>query len=64
MKVLDFFSLICACALLGVAYYFHSKGNFEIAALFNFCAFMCGVVAGARVGGRIYKKNQEKNQEK
>ena len=59
MKVLDYFLIICAIALLGVSYFFHTKGNFEIAALVNFCAFICGTVAGARIGARIYKKNQE-----
>jgi uncharacterized membrane protein YfcA len=59
MKALDCFLIICAIALLGVSYFFHTKGNFEIAALVNFCAFICGTVAGARIGARIYKKNQE-----
>lgn len=60
MKALDYFLLICAIALLGVAYYITTTGNFELAALVNFCAFACGAVLGSRVGGRIHKKNQEK----
>ncbi len=59
MKALDYFLLICAIALLGVAYYITTTGNFKLAALVNFCAFMCGSVGGARIGGRIHKKNQE-----
>lgn len=64
MKVLDIFLIICALAWLGVAYYFHTKENFELAAIFNFCAIACGIALGSRIGGRVRKKNQEKNQEK
>ena len=59
MKVLDYFLFICAIALLGVAYYITTTGNFKLAALVNFCAYICGTVAGIRIGGRIYKKNHE-----
>ena len=59
MKALDYFLLFCTIALLGVSYFLNTKGNFELAALVNFCAYACGVVFGSRVGGRIYKKNQE-----
>ena len=59
MKALDYFLLICAIALLGVAYYITTTGNLKLAALVNFCAYACGVVFGSRVGGRIYKKNHE-----
>ena len=63
MKALDFFLIICALALLGVSYYFITIGNAELAALANFCAFICGVAFGSRLGGRIYKENQEKKYE-
>jgi len=59
MKVLDYFLILCVSALLGVAYFFHTNGDFKLAAIANFCAFVCGAAVGARVGGRIYKKNQE-----
>mgnify|MGYP006916296250 CR=1 FL=1 len=59
MKALDYFLLICAIALLGIAYYHTTAGNIKLAALVNFCAFVCGTVAGTRIGGRIHKKNQE-----
>ena len=59
MKALDYLLIICAIALLGLSYFFHTKGNYELAALVNLCAFMCGSVGGARIGGRIHKKNQE-----
>ena len=59
MKALDYFLLICAIALLGVAYYITTTGNLKLAALVNFCAYICGTVAGTRIGARIYKKNKE-----
>ena len=59
MKALDYFLLICAIALLGVAYYLTTTGNIKLAALVNFCALVLGGVSGSRIGGRIYKKNQE-----
>jgi hypothetical protein len=59
MKALDYFLLICAITLLGVAYYLTTTGNIKFAALVNFCAFVLGGVSGSRIGGRIYKKNQE-----
>ncbi len=59
MKALDYFLVICAIALLSVAYYISQKGNFKLAALVNFCAYICGAVGGARLGGRIHRKNQE-----
>ena len=59
MKALDYFLILCAIALLGIAYYISKKGNLELAALVNFCAYICGAVGGARLGGRIHKKNQE-----
>ena len=59
MKALDYFLMICAIALLGVAYYLTTTGNIKLATLVNFCAFVLGSVSGARIGGRIYKKNQE-----
>ena len=59
MKALDYLLIICTVALLGIAYFFHTKGNYELTALANFCAFMCGVALGARIGGRVRKKNQE-----
>ena len=61
MKALDYFLFICAIALLGISYFLNTKGNYELAALVNFCAYACGFVFGSRVGGRIYKKNQENN---
>ena len=59
MKALDYFLIICAIALLGVSYFFHTKGNFGIAALVNLCAFAFGIAFGTRIGVRMYKKNQE-----
>ena len=59
MKALEYFLLFCAIVLLGVSYYLNTKGNFELAALVNFCATIGGTVAGTRIGARIYKKNQE-----
>ena len=61
MKALDYFLILCAIAWLGVAYYFNTKENFELAAIFNFCAFACGIALGSRIGGRVRKKNQENN---
>ncbi|MBQ8452667.1 MAG: hypothetical protein IJ539_02695 [Prevotella sp.] len=61
MKALDYFLIICALALLGIAFFFHTKGNYGLAASVNFCAFMCGVALSARIGGRVRKKNQENN---
>ena len=59
MKALEYFLLFCAIVLLAVSYYLSTEGNFKVAALVNFYAFICGTVAGTRIGGRIYKKNQE-----
>jgi uncharacterized membrane protein YfcA len=56
---LDYFLFIFALVLLGVAYYLFTKGDFKLAALVNFCAFVLGTVSGSRIGGRIHKKNQE-----
>ena len=61
MKALDYFLILCAIALLGVSYYMHTKGNYELAAVVNFCAFACGIALGSRIGGRVRKKNQENN---
>ncbi|MBR5393217.1 MAG: hypothetical protein IK148_10245 [Prevotella sp.] len=59
MKALDYFLFICAIALLVVSYFLNKKGNFEVAAIVNFCAYICGTVGGTRIGTRIYKKNKE-----
>jgi uncharacterized membrane protein YfcA len=59
MKALDYFLIICTIALLGVAYFLMTKDNIKLAALVNFCAYMCGAVLGARIGSRMHKKNQE-----
>ena len=59
MKALDYFLFICAIALLGVSYLLNTKGNYELAALVNLCALVCGGIGGTRIGARIYKKNQE-----
>jgi len=59
MKALDYFLIISALMLLGISYYTMKQGNYEIAALINFCAYVCGAVWGTRIGGRIHKKNQE-----
>jgi len=60
MRALDYFLIICAILLLGISYYNMTKGNYELATLINFCAYVCGAVWGARIGGRIHKKNQNK----
>ncbi len=59
MKALDYLLFFGAIALLGLSYFFHTKGNYELSALVNLCACVCGGVGGARIGGRIHKKNQE-----
>ena len=61
MKALDYFLILCAIALLGISYFFHTKGNYELSAVVNFCAIACGIALGSRIGGRVRKKNQENN---
>ena len=59
MKALDYLLIICAMALLGVAYFISKEGNAELSALVSMCAFSCSGAFGARIGGSIHKKNQE-----